>query len=241
MTQPLCSVDAVAANPDTWVVVPAYNEATVVRSVLTDISRHFSKIVAVDDGSRDGTADEIRASGVYLVRHCANLGAGAATQTGIDFALQDRTARYFVTIDADGQHDPRDAARMVDRLRTGDAAILFGSRFLGEASGMPASRRAVLRAARLFERTMTGLELSDPHNGLRAFVRDFALQLRLTVGGFAHASEVLDRVRTSGLEFAEHPVAVQYTPYSRAKGQKSINAINIAVDTCLRHLLRVSE
>src|SRR6476620_5294716 len=100
-------------NEDVWVIVPTYNEAKVVRGVIEALRVHFPHVVAVDDGSVDGSALEILAGGARLVRHPINMGAGAALQTGVDFDLLDPGARYFVTFDADGQHRVDDAVAMV--------------------------------------------------------------------------------------------------------------------------------
>lgn len=225
-------------NLDVWVIVPTYNEAPVVREVLVNLRRLFPNVVAVDDGSSDSSDAEILASGSRLVRHAINLGAGAAMQTGIEFALLDREARYFVSFDADGQHRAEDAAAMVERLRTGEHDILIGSRFLGATSGLGGGRKYLLKAARVFEWMTSGVRLTDAHNGLRAFSRAFAEQIDLTFADMAHASELLEQIGKSKLRYAEHPVTIDYTDYSRAKGQRSINSVNIAVDVWLNHLLR---
>lgn len=225
-------------NDDVWVVVPVFNEAPVVREVLLGLREHFPKIVAVDDGSTDLTAQEIESAGVRLVRHPVNMGAGGALQTGVDFALLDPATRYVVMFDADGQHRATDAAAMVSRLREGEADILIGSRFLGSAVGMSRSRRCLLLLARWFERLSTGVMLTDAHNGLRAFTRGFAEILRLQMTDMAWASEFLDRAARSGLAIEEFPVTVEYTDYSRSKGQHSLNSINIGMDVLLHRLLR---
>ncbi len=226
-----------AANADTWVVVPTFNEATVVREVLAGLLAQFPNVVAVDDGSGDASSVEIIAAGARLVRHPINLGAGAAMETGLQFALLDPRARYFVTFDADGQHRVEDAVAMVDRLRCGDQDILLGSRFLGTSQGMPRSRRLMLKAARVFETIASGVSLTDAHNGLRAFNRSFAEKVRFRMRDMAHASEMLRLIGSTEARWAEHPVTILYTEYSRGKGQRSINSVNIAVDVWLNHLL----
>ena len=89
---------------DTWLIVPCYNEGTVIFDVLTHARETFPNIVAVNDGSRDDSAAQIRAAGAHLVNHPVNLGQGAAIQTGVEYARSQPGARYFVTFDADGQH-----------------------------------------------------------------------------------------------------------------------------------------
>ena len=88
-------------------------------------------MVGVDDGSKDAWAAEILAGGARLVRHPMNLGAGAALQTGLEFALLDPGAQYFLSFDADGQHRVADAVAMVRQIRAEPVDVLLGSRFLG--------------------------------------------------------------------------------------------------------------
>jgi glycosyltransferase involved in cell wall biosynthesis len=225
-----------ARNRDTWAIVRCFNEASVAGAVVRELVESFPNVVGVDDGSSDGSAQVLREAGARVVHHEVNLGAGAALQTGIRFGLLDRRARYFVCFDADGQHRVSDAVAMVERLRREEVDVLIGSRFLGSSAGMPAARRAVLRAGRLFERLSSGMALTDAHNGLRAFTRRFATQVDLQSSDMAYASELLRAIRSSGLPYAEHPVTISYTRYSLAKGQRSVNSINIAVDLWVQRI-----
>lgn len=225
-------------NRDTWVVIPVYNEERMIGGVVRAVKRHFDNVVCVDDGSRDASAEAILASGATLVVHAVNLGAGAATQTGIDFALLDPSARYFVTIDADGQHDIEDVIPMLERLRAEDLDVVLGSRFLGDAEGMSAAKARLLRAGAVWSRVLTGVRLTDPHIGLRVFNRRFAENLRLTIPDFAHASELVHRIREGEYRYAEHPITVTYSEYSKAKGQPMINAVNIGFDFILNRMFK---
>lgn len=225
-------------NEDVWVIVPCYNEAPVVRGVIEHTLAHFPNVVVVDDGSSDGSAAEISATAARLVRHPLNLGAGAAYQTGIDFALRDPGAQLFVTFDADGQHRVDDAAAMVQHLRGVDTQVLIGSRFLGSADGMRPSRRALLKAAIVFERLTSGIVLTDAHQGLRAFRRSFAEILDLQSHDMSWASEFLTRMAEHHTTYAEFPVHVTYSEYSRRKGQRSINSVNIGLDVLVDKFLR---
>lgn len=225
-------------NADVWAIVRCFNEATVVRKVVEELRGYLPNVIGVDDGSSDDSARELAAAGAYVVRHPLNLGAGAALQTGIETALLDPRAQYFVCFDADGQHRPEDAARMVDRLRSEDRDIVIGSRFLGTASNIPQGRRALLRMARVFERFSSGLSLTDAHNGLRAFNRRFAEAVELTMTDMAYASEFIALIARGNFRYAEEPVTIEYTDYSRNKGQRSVNSVNIAMDVWLNQLFR---
>ncbi|QUW20221.1 glycosyltransferase family 2 protein [Agrococcus sp. Marseille-Q4369] len=211
----------------TWLVVPLYNEAPVIREVIEHTRRTFPNVVCVDDGSSDGSADEARAGGAHVVRHAINLGQGAALQTGIRYALQDPGARWIVTFDADGQHRTEDALRMVERLRVEPLDIVIGSRFLDGRTKPGLAKRLVLRTAVIFQRVTSGVRLTDAHNGLRAMTREAAGRIRITQNRMAHASEIVDQLGELKLRYAEEPVHVIYTDYSRSKGQSLWNSVNI--------------
>jgi len=218
-----------------WVVVPAYNEARVVAGVVAELKPDAHRIVVVDDGSSDSTAEMAAECGAAVLRHPINLGQGAALQTGIEFALA-RGAELIVTFDADGQHRTADVARLIDALEAERADFALGSRFLGSAVNIPPLRRMLLRAATLFTRLTTGLALTDAHNGLRAMTRRGALRIRLRQNRMAHASEILGQIAASGLKYVEVPVTIDYSSYSRAKGQRSGDLIVILLDLFARRL-----
>ena len=212
------------------VIIPVYNEATVVRGVVEGVLSAFSNVIVVDDGSSDGSAETIVPTSATLVRHPFNMGQGAALQTGIERALLERDVEYFVTFDSDGQHRVEDAVAMVHELSAGDVDIVLGSRFLSENPSMPALKRISLRFARSVMNATTGLHLTDAHNGLRAFNRRFAESLHLQESGMAHASEIVSHVARGNFRYREWPVEIDYTEYSVAKGQPLTNGVNILFD-----------
>ncbi len=220
-------------NADTWVVVPVYNEETVVADVIAEIGEMFDHVVCVDDGSRDGSAERIAGTAAHLVRHPINLGQGASLQTGIDYALR-RGADYLVTFDADGQHSVADAERMVDIVRRDDVDVVLGSRFLETAEDVPALRKLVLRTVAALSPSSRRLRLTDAHNGLRVLTRPVAEDLRISMNGMAHASEIVATLAGGSWRVREVPVTIRYTEYSRAKGQSLFNGVNILFDLTLR-------
>ena len=223
---------------DVWVVVPAYNEAERLPATLGRLQARFPQVVVVDDGSADATAQSaMNCPGIWVLRHAFNLGQGAALQTGIDFALA-RGARFIATFDADGQHDVEDIPALLAPLREGRADVALGSRFLGSTIGMPGSRRLLLKAAVLFTRLFSRVRVTDAHNGLRAFSRRGAQQIRINLNGMAHASEIIDQIRRRGLSYCEVPVTIRYSAAVLNKGQSGWNSLRIVANLTLARILR---
>lgn len=217
------------------VVIPVHNEAAVIGEVIRDVRSVYPLVVCVDDGSTDRSAAEIAAAGAVLVEHPINLGQGAALQTGIEMALRFPSVEYLVTFDGDGQHDVADVAPMLAVLESGAAEIVFGSRFLdARTDNIGRAKRLVLRAAVKYTQWTSGLSLTDAHNGLRTFTRRFGSDLDLQMNGMAHASEFATLVASAKVPYAEAPVHIRYTEYSRSKGQPLMNGVNIIFDLLLR-------
>lgn len=211
-------------------MVPLYNEGQVVREVILQARAVFPNIVCVDDGSSDNSADEAAAAGAVVVKHPINLGQGAALQTGLDYAMSDPSAEFFVTFDSDGQHGLDDALAMVTRLSEEPVDVIIGSRFLDGRTKPGRIKKVVLKLAVIFENVSTGVRLTDAHNGLRALNRRAVSVIRIEQNRMAHASEIVAKIGQNKLRYAEHPVHIIYTDYSRAKGQSVWNLVNILND-----------
>ena len=220
-----------------FVVIAAYDEEACLEEVVNEVRARYPNVVVVDDGSADDTFQAARRSAAYVLRHAINRGQGAALQTGIEFALL-RGARYVVTFDADGQHRTEDIQALLGPIWRGECEITLGSRFLGQARDIPWSRRLTLRLAVLFTRLVNRIPLTDAHNGLRAFSREAASRIQITLDRMAHASELIDLIADTGLPFKEVPVQIRYTEHSLAKGQSSRGAFRIVFHYLLGRILR---
>ena len=221
---------------DVWLVIPCFNEATVIRDVIANARKTFPNIVAVDDGSKDGSPEQILAGGAHLVQHPVNLGQGAAIQTGVEYARAQPGARIFVTFDADGQHQVHDVENMIARLRKDDLDIVVGTRFGAyerESSQVPLIKRIVLRIVVALSPKLKRLGLSDAHNGLRVMGHRFGNELQLRMNGMSHASEFVDIMGSGEWTVGEGPVDVLYTEYAMSKGQSLFNGVNILADGLL--------
>jgi len=228
-----------SGGPPAVAIVRAFDESPTVGVVVHQLVAEGYEVIVVDDGSRDDTAKVAHAKGAVVVSHSVNLGPGAALQTGLTAALR-AGARWLVTVDADEQHPIAELAKLLEPLRRGEADVVFGSRFLRREDRrlVPPARRALLRAGVVVNGLLTGLWLTDAHNGLRAFTREAAERIRLRESSFAYASELLGEIRDHHLRLVEVPVAVRYTERSLAKGQRGWNSVNVVLDYLIDKVLR---
>jgi polyprenyl-phospho-N-acetylgalactosaminyl synthase len=222
------------------VLMPAFDEGDRLGQTLLELARAQSDdlritVFVVDDGSRTPIeVTRLPSLEIVLARHAVNLGQGAAIETARRLALETRFQPAlgfdaFVTMDSDGQHRAEDAVRLANAIADG-ADVALGDRFAG-ASNVPRGRRVLLAFARLFERWITGLRLSDAHNGLRAFSPRAIEGIRLRQNRMAHATELTRSIsRVRALRIVEVPVSVRYTRDSLAKGQAASGAVAIVVD-----------
>ncbi|MBI2984441.1 MAG: glycosyltransferase family 2 protein [Candidatus Kerfeldbacteria bacterium] len=210
-----------------WVVIPAFNEARVIRQVVETVLARYPQVVVVDDASMDDTIGEARRTRAHVLQHIINRGQGAALKTGISYSLG-QGAGVVVTFDADGQHSIDDIPTLLAPITAGTHDIVLGSRFLRSADAIPPLRRLVLRLAVLFTRWVSGIKVTDTHNGLRAMTAEAAGKIRIVQDRMAHASEILDEIVRHRLRYVEVPVTITYSYYARGKGQSSLAMFKIA-------------
>jgi len=226
-------------------VLPAYNEGQVVRSVVADLTSAFSKaaytyqIIVVDDCSSDNTSSEAASAGAYVIRHLINTGSGGATATGLRYC-EEHDFDIAITCDADGQHAAEDVISGVRKLIEQDADLLIGSRLL---QGGEMSRTKILGNAGLsiITNLLFGVRVTDSQSGLRVFSRRALAVLRWKSSGYEFCSEMLWRARQSGLLIGEFPIRSIYTEYSKAKGQNNWNAVNIIKSLLQRRIIELFE
>ena len=213
------------------VVIPAFNEASSIGTVVTKARKVFNKspydveIIVVDDGSKDTTAKVAAQKGATVIRHVLNSGTGGATATGLAFAHQSGMT-IAATMDADGQHDPADVLRGVMTILESDVDLLIGSRLI-DSTGM--SRLKVLgnKGLSFITYLIFRTKTTDSQSGLRVFSSKSLAQLRWKTSGYEFCSEMLWRAKQQGLIIDEFSIKAIYTDYSKAKGQSNWNAVNI--------------
>lgn len=211
-------------------VIPAYNEEERIDAAVRDAARFVDAVVVVDDCSRDRTFGRAFAAGAHVLRHILNRGQGASLQTGSDYAIEKLAADIIVHFDADGQMRGEEIPMMTEPIKSGEADVVLGSRFLGARANMPFTRRVTLFGGLLFTRIVSGITTTDTHNGFRALSRDAAKKVRITLDRMAHASEILDLLQIHKLRYVERPVTIRYSDETLRKGQSSLGAFVIVKD-----------
>ena len=208
-----------------------YNEEQVIFQVITELRSVFPHVVCIDDGSTDDSVTRAMEAGAMVLRHAVNIGQGAAISTGFSWVQNQSRFSYVVTFDADGQHRPQDALRLIAELENKNVDVVFASRFLEQDHAtIPFVKRVVLKSVAKMTKALTDVQLSDAHNGLRALTVEATRAIDLTQNGMAHATQLVSLVLQSNLKYMEIPVTILYTTYSRSKGQSILNSINITLD-----------
>jgi len=201
------------------VLVPAYNEETVIVQVLRDIkAAGYPDILVVDDGSADQTYENAQhVAGVIVLRHFINRGKGAAVKTGIEGA-KILDADVVVTMDGDGQHDPQEIAKMVRLVADGHDVVL-GTRMMNRET-MPPWKILANQAGNFFTWMIHGLWVTDSQSGFRAYSRKAVACIETRTDRYEYDSEVIREIRRHGLKYVEMPITVRYTQYSQSKADR---------------------
>jgi glycosyltransferase involved in cell wall biosynthesis len=193
------------------IVIPVYNhEATVAGVVRESLALNYPVFV-VDDGSTDGTYDRIKyISSVTILRHEHNRGKGAALLTG--FAAAAAVADWAITLDADGQHRPGDAVRLLAAVPEGRRPIVVGRREGMQAEHVPWASRFGRLFSNFWVQASGGPDVSDTQSGMRLYPLPETLHLPVRARRFQYEVEVLVKARWYGIPVVEAAIQVSYAP-----------------------------
>lgn len=203
----------------TWIVIPAYNEGTVIREVIREVQNAgYQDIIIVDDGSQDDTFELAKTTVVTVLKHRLNRGKGAATKTGIE-AAKILGADIIVTMDGDGQHNPEDIERLIAPIKKNHCDVVLGTR-LKNPTGMPWYKIIANKIGNLVTWYFYGLYVSDSQSGFRAYSHHAAELINTKTDRYEYDSEVIKEIYLYKLKYVEIPIEVRYTAYSMGKVQK---------------------
>ena len=199
--------------------LPVYNEAGYVDEVLAEVSKYASNVLVINDGSSDGTADRLEKwQSVQVVEHAQNLGYGAALKSAFQYAIE-HDYEYVVTLDCDGQHQPKRIPRFISACAGAD--IVSGSRYLKqyeEDSQAPTQRQFINRHITTQLNQMLCLQLTDAFCGFKAYRVEALKKLGIKDNGYAMPLELWVQAAMRGMRIIEVPVPLIYLDLNRSFG-----------------------
>jgi glycosyltransferase involved in cell wall biosynthesis len=214
-------------------IIPAYNEEKNIFSVLNNVKKHVDQVVVVDDGSVDKTYELAEKIGAIVLRHIVNRGQGAALRTGTEYALKNG-ADIIVHFDADGQFLAEEIKAVIHPIESGEAKIVFGSRFLEKKSHIPFLKKYFIMPLAMFFISVMGVrKITDPQSGFRALSRKAAEAIKIEHDGMAHCSEILVKTFKNKLKFKEVSVTVIYNEF----GQRFGGGVRIIKDIFIKKII----
>lgn len=194
--------------------IPALNEAAGIGPLVTEVARYAPRVLVVDDGSTDATAEIARQAGATVISHDRNRGKGAGLQTALAWARAEPDIDALVLVDGDGQHDPADIPRLIRELVGRNLDILVGSRFTGDHNA-PLYRLFGLHVLSASAALGSGIRLTDSQSGYRVLSRKAIDSLRLAQTSFAVESEMQFEAARADLAMGEAPIGIRYTGPAR--------------------------
>jgi glycosyltransferase involved in cell wall biosynthesis len=202
------SLESVASR--TGVVIPAFNAARHIEEVVRETSKYIplSRIIVVDDGSADATRERAARSGAVVLGHPVNRGKGVALHTGL-LAAFDMGLDYAITMDADGQHDPREIPLFLQKELDTGADIIVGNR-MADRKDMPGDRVFANRATSWFVSLRSRVHIPDSQNGYRLIKTSLYKTLKIKAARYAAESEVLIRAAKRGAKIDWVPTETIY-------------------------------
>lgn len=189
-------------------ILPAYNEEVSIGSIVISTLKYVDNVFVIDDGSTDNTSDIAKRAGAEVINHPFNIGKGAALKTGFEAA---KSSDIIITIDSDGQHNPKEIPKLVTPIINGEADMVNGSRYInGDKKDTPSYRRIGQTVLDKVTNLNGDLAITDSQSGFRAFARHTMPAFRFNCVNFGIESEMLMDAANFGLRVKEVEISVRY-------------------------------
>ncbi|MDP2767178.1 MAG: glycosyltransferase family 2 protein [Candidatus Methanoperedens sp.] len=193
----------------TIAAMPAFNEEKYIAKVIVGCRKYVDKVIVLDDGSTDATAEIAEALGAIVIKHPENRGYGAALQT-IFKTAREMNVDAMVILDSDGQHDPKEIPKLLGPLNNG-TDIVIGSRFINaNGPNVPAYRKAGMKVLDVVTNIAGGINVSDSQSGFRAYGRKAIEKIRINENDMPAGSEILMQIKDHDLKFKEVEIHCNY-------------------------------
>jgi glycosyltransferase involved in cell wall biosynthesis len=202
------------------VIIPVYNESKTIHQIVDRVraTPYDKEIIIIDDGSTDGTRDELKKidyPNVRILLHEKNCGKGAAIQTGWNQAQ----GEILLIQDADLEYDPSDYPQLLEPIQSGKADVVFGSRFLGGGSHRVLYFWHSLgnRFLTLMANMLNDLNMSDMETGYKAFTRQVQQSIQIRSNRFGFEPEFTAKVARKNFRIYEVPISYYGRGYKEGK------------------------
>lgn len=207
--QSISSSDRYSYLQNIVVVIPAFNEALVIGSIVIQTLQYVPKVIVVDDGSNDNTATIAECAGAEVIRIGTNQGKANAIMTGFAHAKKSgyETA---IMIDGDGQHDPNEIPLMVIPVITGATDLVIGSRYLSNRNTIPPYRMAGQWILNGFTQMASQVRITDSQSGFRVLGKRALDNLNFLSKGYNIESDMITHFAAHGIRMMEVPISVTY-------------------------------
>jgi len=201
----------VKTKPFVVVGIPAFNEERTIASIILDAKKFADIVIVCDDGSSDFTAGIAQKLGAFVVSHEKNLGKGVALRTIFD-ASEKFNPDIVVTVDGDGQHDPKEIPQMIEPIINDECDIVLGSRYVAPLNyKIPPYRKVGLSLINWLNRQANGSKVKDSQNGFRAYnSKAVKIVSSSESKGFSTETEQITLAVKEGLRIKEVPVSTRY-------------------------------
>jgi glycosyltransferase involved in cell wall biosynthesis len=209
-----------------YAVLPAYNEELVIGSVILRARQYVERVIVVDDGSTDRTAEVAKLAGADVVSLDHNTGKAYALLLGLRRALENGCTTA-VMLDADGQHNPSEIQRVAELVSIGKADLVIGSRFLDSTRKIPAYRQIGQKTLDLFTNLGAGTKVTDSQSGFRALSRQALANLDFKSDGYNVESDMIAHFSAMGLPIMEVPISVRYDVPNKHKKNPITHGVGV--------------
>ncbi len=232
-----------ATQPKVIVAIPCFNTKRSIEDIVSRARKHAGQVIAIDDGSHDGTAEAARVAGALVISHDQNRGYGKAIQSCFE-AARANGADILVILDGDGQHKPDEIPRLLAPVLRGEADLVIGSRFLTGGVNMPRYRKFGISTITWLFNLGSRTKVSDTQSGFRAYSKKLFENLSLSEQGLSVSIETLEKARRKEAIIKEVPISCYYVPSTlnlRAIGHGlsvALSVVRIRFKNSLRSFFR---
>ncbi len=191
--------------------IPCFNTERSIRDIISRARGYVDRVIVVDDGSHDATAEAAKAAGALVINHGFNRGYGEAIKSCFE-AAKANTADILVILDGDGQHNPDEIPLLLSPIVNGEADLVIGSRFISYNYNMPSYRKFGISVITFLWNFSSRVKVSDTQSGFRAYSKKIFETFPLSEKGMSISIETLEKARRKGAIIKEVPISCLYVP-----------------------------